>query len=136
MSVIEDFAVKLSNRTCESSSKYYSEIYSTFDSIRLDFLDYKPFLKRKHKIDIIIESYVVELMRFLLILDQLTRLNVQLRTNIINMKSYQEGYSVIVAELNKAHDLSLAKLYDMLKETTSNFPKDEGLHSILDDKKT
>lgn len=133
-SIIEDFTVELSNKTCESSSKYVSEILSTFYSIRLDFLDYKPFLNRKHKIDIIIESYVVELIRFLLILNQLTELDVQLKTQKINMNSHQEGYSIVAAELNKAYNSSLTKLYDMLKDTSSNFSKDKALHSILDDK--
>lgn len=128
--IISEFNEELTNHTCQSTSKYISAIFSKLDNIKLQFMNTIGF--RKSKRDKIIESIIVELFRYLLMLNELGNLNNKLKKHILSEKQYQTDFDVIVKEMDGFYNNKLKFLKDKLLNLTNKSIKSKSMNSILD----
>ena len=131
INVISEFNERLTNCSCESTAKYIVSILSSLDTIRLLFLGFKGF--RKSERDRIIESLVVELHRYLSLLNELGSNDEKIKKGKIGAKDHETAYLLLVNAMCEITNNKLILLKNRLFETTNKAKDWEELHSILDE---
>ena len=133
ISVIKLFIEELNVKNKDIKyNTFVEEIKSNLDLIKFAMWEYTSFFHRNHK-DIIIDSVVVIIVKFLLVQNELIRLSNQLRREEINMETYTQCFDKITNELVYTYLPKFVKCEEEVQSIINKLVKDRTLKNIFEE---